>query len=516
MKTRYTQLFILLSILLILAGCRLFSPEVDPTVVPTVVVPTVVAEVTPGDGSLPTATATATQEATSTTTATATVSPTATATTQPTATATQATTSPAVVRIQFPAGATYETVGGSLALGGRHHYLFRAQAGQPASVALTSVGDVASFSLSGVDDGLFHKTPNDPSRQWSGILPRSQDYLLEVNASQDTTYNLTLTIDPLPAPQPGSIGGLVYRDGNGNGSYDAGETVVPQVQIYLRPNGCNGTGLIANTTSAADGRYLFAAVQPGNYCVSTVTSNGYYDSRPVTLSANQAQEGIHLQAPQMATSPSRIQFPAGATSTTIQDELAHQEQAVYLFQANAGQVASVSVASPQNSVLFHLEGVSDGVIYKGLLDGNNSWEGALGQTQDYRLTLDNAGPGAATYTLQLSIVDKVAGEIRIQFPAGHSSASIQNQLASQDQDVFLFWAAAGQVASVSVASPENSVLFHLEGVSNGVVYKGLLDGESSWQGTLDQSQDYRLTVDNAGPSVAGYTLELSIVNAADG
>jgi hypothetical protein len=310
---------------------------------------------------------------------------------------------PAVVRIQFPAGETSATVSGELVAGEHRRHLFRAQAGQQASLLLSSESDAASFFVRGTDDGLFHKTPNDPSRQWQAMLPQSQDYLVEVSAFQNTRYTLTLAIDPLPVSEAGAIGGLVYEDGNGNGSLDNGESLVPNVQVYLIAHNCEGSGLLGQTISAADGRYRFANLKAGGYCVSTVGPDGYVDRRALTLVGGQVEEELHLQAPAGANAPRRINFPAGATATTVQGEVGAQAQVVYLFRAGAGQEASVTVA-PAGNILFHLEGLSDGVIYKHILDGNSSWEGTLLQTQDYRLTLDNIGPGT-TYTVDLSIVD---------------------------------------------------------------------------------------------------------------
>lgn len=400
MKTNKRVIIMALLLLLILGACRAADPGQEPTALPTLVVPTSVAEVTPVEtvSPSPTAPTPATPTAIPTATATATTAPPATATSVP------VDDTPAIVRIQFPAGATSETVAGTLSTGQHQQYLFRAQAGQTAKVALSSAGDAASFFVRGTEDGLFHKTPNDPSRQWQAILPRTQDYLLEVSAFQKTDYNFKLTIDPLPAPQVSAIGGVVYADANGNNAFDTGEAIVPDVQVYLRPHSCEASGLLANVVSGANGRYGFANLQPGSYCVSTVGGNGYVDNRLVTLTAGHPQEAIHLRAPQDEPAPIRIQFPAGDTGVSIQGQLASQVQAVYLFRASAGQTATLALTSAENSILFHLEGESDGVVYKHLLDGNSSWEGELGQTQDYRLTLDNTGP-AATYTLELSIVD---------------------------------------------------------------------------------------------------------------
>ena len=52
-------------------------------------------------------------------------------------------------------------------------------------------------------------------------------------------------------------------------------------------------------------------------------------------------------------------------------------------------------------------------------------------------------------------------------------------------------------------------MFHLEGADYKQVVKHLLDGENSWTGTLSMSQDYVLTIDNAGMP-AEYTVQLAV------
>ncbi len=72
----------------------------------------------------------------------------------------------------------------------------------------------------------------------------------------------------------GSISGITYNDGNGNGQHDTTETtVVSNVPLHL----LNQTGqIVATVTSGDDGRYLFANVTPGNYQIDVDAPAGYY------------------------------------------------------------------------------------------------------------------------------------------------------------------------------------------------------------------------------------------------
>jgi hypothetical protein len=100
--------------------------------------------------------------------------------------------------------------------------------------------------------------------------------------------------------------------------------------------------------------------------------------------------------------PVRITHDAGLLDMTISGQLTGEQQAAYLLAVAAGQTLAISVDSTDNNVLFHLAGVSDGQIYKHLLDGESSWSGTLPVSQDYLLTLDQVGD-TATFTLSITL-----------------------------------------------------------------------------------------------------------------
>jgi MFS family permease len=99
---------------------------------------------------------------------------------------------------------------------------------------------------------------------------------------------------------------------------------------------------------------------------------------------------------------------------------------------------------------------------------------------------------------------------RITFSPGSSSITVNGIMPGQSQKVYLLWAAGGQTANISLSSPDTSILFHLHGQADGVVYKHLLDGEMTWQGVLPVSQDYVLTLDALGEGSRSYTLDVHI------
>jgi hypothetical protein len=105
-------------------------------------------------------------------------------------------------RISFGPGQVSAVRSGVLVGGFAKQYIFKALGGQPATILLIGApGSDVNFALRGATDGVVYKSPGDPAREWSSTLPRTQDYLITVFASGETSYTLELTILPLgPTP----------------------------------------------------------------------------------------------------------------------------------------------------------------------------------------------------------------------------------------------------------------------------------------------------------------------------
>jgi hypothetical protein len=145
--------------------------------------------------------------------------------------------------------------------------------------------------------------------------------------------------------------------------------------------------------------------------------------------------------------------------------------------------------------------------------------GCLPNVAGYQLpavVIDSNRPArttVATPTPELSLTPEASTiqPERIVFPPDSSSVTIQAVLPGQTQKVYWLWAEAGQTVSISTTTPDNSVLFHLHGQADGVVYKHLLEGEMSWQGVLPISQEYVLTLDALGEDSRSYRLDVLLI-----
>ncbi len=85
-------------------------------------------------------------------------------------------------RIQFAPGQDTAVRSAPLPANMPKQYIFRALAGQTARILLESPSSGANFAVQGVADGVPYKTFDNPAREWSLLLPRTQDYLITILA----------------------------------------------------------------------------------------------------------------------------------------------------------------------------------------------------------------------------------------------------------------------------------------------------------------------------------------------
>ncbi|MEG4627133.1 SdrD B-like domain-containing protein [Microcoleus sp. w1-18aA5] len=112
----------------------------------------------------------------------------------------------------------------------------------------------------------------------------------------------TPTPPPTPTPTPvqqGSISGLKFNDGNGNGTQDAEETGLSGWQIFLDANGNNSLDSGETTvTTDNSGNYSFNNLNPGTYNVREVQQTGWTQTTAnpaaVNLGSGESRSGINF------------------------------------------------------------------------------------------------------------------------------------------------------------------------------------------------------------------------------
>ncbi|MBW4647660.1 MAG: carboxypeptidase regulatory-like domain-containing protein [Kastovskya adunca ATA6-11-RM4] len=150
-----------------------------------------------------------------------------------------------------------------------------------AESARTTTDANGNYNFTNLLPGTYTVEVPDPPAGFTATTPAPSPITLEPNQSVDDA--------DFGFRQPdGSIGTIVFRDLNGNGTQDAGETGFPGVTVTLRDTNGN---VIATTTTDANGNYLFRELPFGTYIVDITDPTGFTlttnnDRLTVTLNDN--------------------------------------------------------------------------------------------------------------------------------------------------------------------------------------------------------------------------------------
>jgi len=450
------------------------------------------------------------------------------------------------IRINFAPGQSSAVVSAPISPYQLPQYVLFAQGGQTLHILVTSPSPTTNFSVRGVSDGVLYKSAQDGQREWSTILPRSQDYLITLSTAVDTSFVLEVTIPPLPGtptatPLPVAPERIDFAPGQSSavrsGALPASQfkqyvfraLAGQEARVLLNSPGSQANFAVQGVTDGVTYKpfsnparefsfvlprtqdYLISLNGPAfiNYTLELVVPPG---PTPPTATPPTATP---TTAP---VAPERINFAPGATSAVRSGALPASQVKQYVFRASAGQPARVLLDSPGGQANFAVQGVTDGVTYKSMADPAREFSFTLPRSQDYLITLN--GPAFINYMLELIVLPPgptpptatpttapVTPE-RITFPPGATSASRSGSLWAYTPRAYIFGASAGQTARIVFSSPSPAAAFSVRGASDGVTYKPMVDPARDWSFTLPLSQDYLITLQ--APVNTTFSLQLII------
>lgn len=163
----------------------------------------------------------------------------------------------ATERITFAPGTISATVNGTVTDPVHRKYLVRAQAGQTLKVQLTSAQPTTSFSAVGMSGGQTLKGLGDGGNTWSGVLPQTQDYLIEIVTLEYSSTSFTLYVEVPPATSPVVTPERInFAPGAISATVSGSTSAIAPARYILRANG----GQQMNVTLAADNTSAYITV----------------------------------------------------------------------------------------------------------------------------------------------------------------------------------------------------------------------------------------------------------------
>ena len=223
--------------------------------------------------------------------------------------------------------------------------------------------------------------------------------------------------------------------------------------------------------------------------------------------------------PRQPTVTQRINFAPGGTSATVSGQVDGTLVDTYLLNARANQYMQVVVTSPSGNVFLTVVSPFGSPLARAQ-NGAQSFSGTLPENGDYTLQVSApSGTPLTNYSLNVSVTGssqptqpapQAGPTVRINFPAGTTSAQTPGQVGGYVVNYYLVNAQAGQFMQASVTSPNNNV-FMTVAAPSGAILASAPAGAKSYTGTLSESGDYTLRISTIpGGAQTSYLISLSI------
>lgn len=405
----------------------------------------------------------------------------------------------APTRIRFASGATSATLDNQpISAGGTRRFVLEAGAGQRMGVGITGIRpedfDRFSLAVTGAADGVVLVDGLPGTLTWSGVLPGSQDYIIDVryHGTAATTFYLAVDIPRRITFQAGATSASI-------------------------PGGTGGPGAAAYVLAAQAGQVMWVRVATADpdAWLSVVDPNGspllrgqwrqthFVGTLPTSgdywlAVGSEATASYTLYV----TIGQRIRFQAGATEALLAGEIVDGAEDVYVLEAAADQVMSVYLRSAEENTWLQITGLDNTPLVPAE-PRRSIWTGRLPGTQDYAITITNDGRDTP-YTLQVIIPQ------RVRFDPGATSTRIEGRLVGDFSTAYVLEAGAGQTMTITLESPGGDVMLSIVG-ADGIPLHRYESGTTTWSNILPTTQDYLVTAVNTGLTFSDtFTLTISV------
>jgi len=317
------------------------------------------------------------------------------------------------VVVSFASGASSTTLTGTTVAGYLFSYSLNCAAGQTMTAALAQPTSTATIDIYGLNSGTLVDA-SAGYNAWSGILPQTQDYIVEVVPTNHAVINYNLTVSCTGTPgnayvppyfPPGNTpptGGQLYFYPDETMSVVQGHIAPGQVVTYTvavkqyqalililgSPNGDAVLGVIDPS-----GNQMLYPVDQRTYWQWMVPMSGLY-----TI---QVAGGITSESFTLTTKVAPVlTYPPSGNSiyeyrTTVRGLIKS-----YAFRLSTGVVMTLSLNVPATTAYLDVFGVQTGSILNAS-DRATTWTGTIPSTQEYVVEVVPGGTMSA-YTLTIS------------------------------------------------------------------------------------------------------------------
>jgi len=306
--------------------------------------------------------------------------------------------------IGFPSGTTSTTQNGTTTNGYLYSYAVSGSAGQALTASLSVPSSTAYLDIFGISSGTILDA-SVKTNTWTGVLPVTGDYVIEVVPEGGIAVNYALTVSSV-TPQAGATltsGNIAFAPGTTasvvQGSVQAGQTVTYTVQasknqpmVLLLDAASKDVYL---SVSEPDGTVLLSPSQKWSYWQWQLPRTELYNVQ-VVGGATTSKYTLTVKLPQL------VNWPGESNSVTLHGNTYPGYVVSYAFRCSGGAKLSATVSSPSGAAYLDIFGVASGSLLS-FKEGATHWEGVLPETGEYVVEVVPHGGVSTVFTLSVSL-----------------------------------------------------------------------------------------------------------------
>ena len=306
--------------------------------------------------------------------------------------------------VNFAPGATSATLDGSTVNGYLYSYSLACSAGQTMTASLNVPSSTATLDVYGISSGTF-LNPSAQANTWSGTLPQTQDYVIEVIPTNGlvVNYSLTVSVTSGTAATSYTVGNIAFAKGATSATIKG--TVLPGQEVSYTLAGEYAQPLILVLESPKRDATLGVYEPDGSVLLSPAKkwSNWQWQLPAAEVYTIKVVGGVTTDDYTLTVKlPQLVYFPKGSSSITLNGSTLGGMLVSYAFRCGAGQVMTATLNTPATKAFLDIFGVATGSLLS-YTDHATTWTGTLPQTQDYVVEVIPRGGIWVSYSLTVTI-----------------------------------------------------------------------------------------------------------------
>lgn len=306
--------------------------------------------------------------------------------------------------VNFASGTTSSNLNGTTTNGYLFSYGLNCSAGQTMTVNLYVPSGTAYLDIFGITTGTLLSN-SIKATTWTGVLPQTQDYVIEVVPSnnQVVNYVLAVSVTGNPGGNSSTGGNIVFAPGTtaavNQGTVQPGQVVKytvqasqlqPMILLVDSPNHDVTLGVLypnGGTFLSPDKKWTYWQWQLPETGLYTIQVIGGATAEQYTLTTKIAR---------------LVSFPSGSNSVTLNGDTTKGYIVSYAFNFKAGDVLTVTLNGDSSKAYLDIFGLVTGSLLSPSVKAT-TWTVSLPQTQSYVVEVIPRDGYVGSYSLTVSV-----------------------------------------------------------------------------------------------------------------